>query len=350
MIQGRLPDFGRRPAAAIGQIGREECSQAPGGRGFCCLPAQALGIEEAELPGLQGQLHRLCTAFLAVQVDGGVPVAVDGETVCLEALYEIAQLLVPAALVLADDEGNLKPGDLFHQQHVELAVCRVCLGYGIEAAAVEPSVAHAHEGHVAVHGLAVDIHRVVLADAPHHVDHRGGGIGGEAVEEGKPFILGHIRADPGVQTHGADVQAQIAVAADHVKPGFLRVHQPLQIEEGFRLAEYFHKVIAAAAAVYGDSGVVESGCAGGHLVEGAVTAAGVDAHFFAGFGGFPGDPAALPRGLGYLNAVVKALTDPINFRGVFSGVIPAAGSGIDDEQMLHGFLVSFPFRRPAGYI
>ena len=139
---------------------------------------------------------------------------------------KLGKLLPAAVFVLADDAGNLKKAHLLYQKHLQKAVRGVGLRHGMEAAAVILSVAHAHEGLLTVDSLSPHFHHIVGGNAPEEVDDRGGGVGVEALQKGQTLIPGHIRADPGIQSNGADVQSQIVIAANQVKDRFLRVQQP----------------------------------------------------------------------------------------------------------------------------
>ena len=266
---------------------------------------------------------------------------------------DVGVVLVPAVLVFPDDGGHLQTAHLLHQKHVQKPVGGVGLRHGVEAAAVEPPVADADHGLLGVNGFAADLNHIVFRNAPHHVHHRGRGIGAEALQQGKPLVPGDVGADAGIQTHGADVQGVVVVAADHVEGDFFGVQQPFQIGESGRFAEEPDKVVSAAAGIGGDGQIGKSRSPRRDFVQGAVAAAGVDAVFFPGLSRFPGDAAAFSRSLGYLNAVVKppGIAAFHNGGGVLLRVIPAARSRVDDEQVFH-FLSSlfWFFRELSVYI
>ena len=77
---------------------------------------------------------------------------------------------------------------------------------------------------------------------------------------------------------------------------------------------------------------------GADLVEGTVTAAGINFDFFAGLGGIPGQTAAItgPGGNLYLIVQVSGLAGVVNGGHDGAAPVPAARSGIDDEQVFHG--------------
>ena len=224
-----------------------------------------------------------------------------------------------------------------HQHHIQLAVGGVSLRDRVEAAAVKPAVAHAHKGKPVIQRLAVNLHHIMLRDPLDHIDHRGGGVCPEALQIGKPLVVGNTGADPGIQTHRADIHCQGVVAADHIKGGFLCVQQPFQVKKGLGVAEHPHKIIAAAKGEHRHRRIGESGRAGGHLVEGAVSAAGVDPIFFAGFGGLAGQLPAVSGVSGNLNAEIQPpdITGLADHGGIFPGAVPAARRRVDDKQMLH---------------
>ena len=187
----------------------------------------------------------------------------------------------------------------------------------------------------------------MLRNAPHHIHHGGGGIGAEALEQGKPLVPGDVGADAGIQTHGADVQGVVVVAADHVEGDFPGVQQPLQIGKGGGFTEEPDEIVPAAPGIGGDGQIGKSRRAGCDLVQRAVAAAGVDAVLLPGFSRFPGDAAAFSRSLGYLDAVVKppGIAAFHNGGGVLLRVIPAACRRVDDEQVFHFLSSLFWFLR-----
>ena len=141
-------------------------------------------------------------------------------------------------------------------------------------------------------------------DALDHIGHGGHRIGPEAAEQRDALVVGYIVTDPGIQTHGADVQTQTVIAADQVKFRFLRIQQPLQIPERLRLGEHSGKIVAAATSEGGDGHIAVACRAVDDLVQGAVAAAGVDTVFLSGLGCLSGNLAAAARGTGYLDAVI----------------------------------------------
>ena len=178
----------------------------------------------------------------------------------------------------------------------------------------------------------------MLTDPPEHIDKRRHRIGPEPLQQGDALVVGHVCADPGIQAHGADVQAEITVAVNQVKLRFLAVQQPLQIPEGGSFTEDLHKIIAAASGVVGHRHVGEACRAADDLIEGAVTAAGVDPQFFSGLRRFCCDTSARSRCLGHLDAVGKPpfAAHFFNGCGIFLCPVPASRSRIDDEKMGHG--------------
>ena len=121
---------------------------------------------------------------------------------------ELGKLLPAAVFVLADDAGNLEKAYFLYQKHLQKPVRGVGLRHGMEAAAVILSVAHAHEGLLIVDSLSTHFHYIVGGNAPEEIDDRGGGVGVEALQKGQTLIPGHIRADSGIQSYGADGRLQ----------------------------------------------------------------------------------------------------------------------------------------------
>ena len=153
-------------------------------------------------------------ADFAVQVHGSGLVAVNDQPVRSPVLHQVGKLLVAAIFVLADEGRNLQSADFFHQKHVQKSVLGVRLRHGVEAAAVEPTVAGTDEGQLGVENLPVHFHHVVLGDALDDVHHRRSGVGPESLQKGQALIARHVGAHPGVQTHGANIQGIVLVAPD----------------------------------------------------------------------------------------------------------------------------------------
>ena len=88
----------------------------------------------------------------------------------------------------------------------------------------------------------------------------------------------------------------------------------------------------------GDGHVVIAHHAGDHFIEGAVTAAGVDAQLLAGLGGLTGNAGTVSRrlGAGDLKSQPPLLAGLSDLVGKFHRVVVFTCRGIDDEQVLHG--------------
>ena len=115
------------------------------------------------------------------------------------------KLLIFAVFVFADDLQHLQPGHRLDQQDIQIPISRICLRHGIEATAVESAVTHADHRLIAVDGLAVYLHHIMLRDSPDHINNGRHHIGPEAAEQRQALVVCHIGTDPGIQTHGADV-------------------------------------------------------------------------------------------------------------------------------------------------
>ena len=135
----------------------------------------------------------------------------------------IRKLLVFSVFESADHGGELQSADLFDHQHIQHSVCRIGLRHRMESAAVELTVAGADQRFIAIKGLPVDLHHIMLGNAPDHIDHRGGGIGPETAEQRDALIVGNIGADAGIQAHRADIQTVVIVAPHQVKDFLLTI-------------------------------------------------------------------------------------------------------------------------------
>ena len=111
----------------------------------------------------------------------------------------------------------------------------------------------------------------------------------------------------------------------------------MDVEKGLGIVKDLDEIIAAAASEYGDGHIGVTRRAYSHLVEGAVTAAGVDAVFLTGLGGLQSQPGAVAGALGQGNAVIQipGMAGGVDLGLITLELIPAARRRIDDEQMLH---------------
>ena len=145
-----------------------------------------------------------------------------------------------------------------------------------------------------------------------------------------------------VDADGADVRTVTAVAVDNVDRVLEAVQQRARIAIEIHLvAEHAAEIVAGAGGEWGDGNVPAADRAADALVEGAVSAAGVGADVLAG------------RCLGlYLFGRVQRRACDVYLilplargKGLFdlganlACTILAAGSGVDDEQMLHIFIL-----------
>ena len=145
------------------------------------------------------------------------------------------------------------------------------------------------------------VHRRGLGYAfENHVGQQGQNVGPHASDQGQGVIPVLVHRDAGIQPHAHDVDAQRPIAVDQVHGGLGPLRQGLQVgEAGLVLpAEYLQKVVARAGGHVGDSGVFIPRRAVYRLVEGAVPAAGIDAHRTAALRRRTGNPPGVPRFLG----------------------------------------------------
>ena len=173
----------------------------------------------------------------------------------------------------------------------------------------------------------------MLRNAFGNIHHRRSRIRLKPMEERQPLIPPHIRADPGIQTHGTDIQGDPVIDPNQIEGGFLTVQEPFQIKKCFGIVKDFHKVIAATAGKHGDGYIVKPRCAVYHFVQGAVAAAGIDPVFTAGFRRSPGQTAAVAGCPGDLDFVGQAplLAGSSDFLPVAFYPVFAAGCRVDDE-------------------
>ena len=152
----------------------------------------------------------------------------------------------------------------------------------------------------------------------------------------------YARTDARVDADGTDVRTVTAVAVDNVDRVLEAVQQRARIAIEIHLvAEHAAEIVAGAGGEWGDGNVLAADRAADALVEGAVSAAGVGADVLAG------------RCLGlYLFGRVQRRACDVYLilplargKGLFdlganlACTILAAGSGVDDEQMLHIFIL-----------
>ena len=76
---------------------------------------------------------------------------------------------------------------------------------------------------------------------------------------------------------------------------------------------------------------------GHHLVQRAVSAAGIEPQFFTGFRCFPGNPDSLTGGGGNTDLIIhlSGTADFVDDLAVFLRPVPASRSGVDNKQVFH---------------
>ena len=149
-------------------------------------------------------------------------------------------------------------------------------------------------------------------------------------------------ADARVDADGTDVRAVTAVAVDDVDRVLEAVQQSARVTiEILLVAEHAAEIVAGAGGEGGDGDIFAADCAADAFVEGAVSTAGVGADVLAGSG----------LGLYLFGRVERRTCDVYLILPLTRGkgfldlganlacTILAAGSGVDDEQMLHSFIL-----------
>ena len=162
----------------------------------------------------------------------------------------------------------------------------------------------------------------------------------------------HVRADAGIQSHGADVHRQVIVAGNQVEAHFFRLQQPGKVGKGGGFTENLHKIVAAAPTPGRHRRVGEACRPGDHLAQRSVAAAGINAQVFPGLGCLPGKAAALAGSLRHGDFIVETVTQPPDFRGILRRSVPASRRRVDDEQVFHGlpsvfFMLSYCRDQPG---
>ena len=191
--------------------------------------------------------------------------------------------MVPGG-VGAEERCKAGAADVLHQDGLEDAVVHPGLRDGGGAAAVAAAVAHGGKGVLALQLLVVHGDLPVLADAPEEeVHHHAGKIAAPAGEKGGVPQLMDALGHPGVDAAAGDGEAVPAVALDEVQGELGPVPEVLRVREAGGVgAEVLQEVVAGADGDAGHGGVGEARETVGHLVHGAVAAAGVDPDLLPG--------------------------------------------------------------------
>ena len=160
-----------------------------------------------------------------------------------------------------------------------------------------------------------------------------------ALEEGEDAVFVDVRRHPGVDAVAGQGQGTaLAIAVDEIQWGHRTVPEQFRVFEFLCVrTEVFQEVVARPGGDGGHGGVVEASDAVGHLIDGAVAAAGVQAQFLAGLcqgagqgGGVAGAVGEEGQGLDVvpLAQLLRHGLDALDTAAL-------AGFGVDDEDMSH---------------
>ena len=298
-----------------------------------------LGGEKVQLLGIQGD-HRLGhMGDLAVQADGhGLP-ELQAHMVGLNPAGHIGIAPGLAPHIVAGHAQKGAVADPADDQRVQPAVVQPGVGNGHDAAAVVAAVAHAHHGVIADGGAPVAGDGHAVGDLLEKVDAGGGQIGARTGDHGILAVFMHVVGHPGVQAGADDGGGHPAVAFNQIQVVAGRVPQLLQIQEaGAVLAEVFHKVVAGAHGHHGDFHMLRAPGAVDDFVEGAVAAAGVNAHGFAAVRGPAGGVLRIAPAGGQHDLALDLVpaAQGLDLLHQAGGGVFLAGPRVDDKQVFHG--------------
>ena len=115
------------------------------------------------------------------------------------------------------------------------------------------------------------------------------------------------------------------------------VDDVLELEKILLAAEKTDEIVAGAERDNGDLGVLVAVCAVDNLIEGAVSAAGIEAQLLAALCTVLNEFDAVVLLLGYINFVIESmlLTDLINLGLYKTKRLSLARCRIDNEYVLH---------------
>ena len=166
-----------------------------------------------------------------------------------------------------------------------------------------------------------------------------GDVGPLALEEGEDAVLVDVRRHPGIDAVAGQGQGTaLAVAVDEIQGGHRAVPELFRVFEFLRVrAEVFQEVVARPGGDGGHGGVGETGDAVGHLVDGAVTAAGVQAQLLAGLRQGTGQGGGVAGAVGQEGQGLDVVPLTQLLRQGLDALDAAAltGFGVDDEDMSH---------------
>ena len=147
-------------------------------------------------------------------------------------------------------------------------------------------------------------------------------------------ILGH----PCVNAGAGNGQGNAVIDLDGIYGKLRPVPQILRILElGHVLAEVFQKIVAGTYGDHGHSGVIVANDAVGHLVYGAIAAAGIKAQLLAGLTEFFGQLCCVALTLGEDALHIQIMPGAQSISHVVNtlAAVGLAGRGIDNKNMFH---------------
>ena len=157
------------------------------------------------------------------------------------------------------------------------------------------------------------------------------------VDQRQALVLRNLRADAGVQAHGADAQAVPVPDLDQIQRRFAGVQQVFQLPEGIRIGEILDEIVSGAAGIVGQRHVRRAGRAADGFVEGPVAAAGIDAGLLPALGGLAGECGDVSGLFGDPDPVIQTPggAKRIDLRGESRRAVAFPGGRVDQKQMRH---------------
>ena len=251
----------------------------------------------------------------------------------------VGELVVFALGVGAYEPQEGGAGDLPHDEGVQHAVVHSGLRHGHEAAAVIAAVAHGYDGPVAFGSLSVQFNDPVAGDGlEEEVDSQGIDVAALAVQQRAFTVLVHVGRHAGIEAGAGDGQGDAAVDIDGIEGKGGTVPQVLRIgKQRLMVAKILEEIVARADGDDGHGGVVVADDAVGHLVDGTVTAAGIETQLLACLTELTGQLSGVP-----LLAGQDALNiQPVLFPQGIGHVVDLLAAvlltcvGIDDKHVFH---------------
>ena len=151
-----------------------------------------------------------------------------------------------------------------------------------------------------------------------------------ARDERQLLYLALHSANLGVHTHGALIDGYLVTALNDVKFNGHAVNDVVEIEKFLFGAEKADEIVARAERDNGDLGVLVAVCAVDNLIEGAVSAAGIEAQLLTALCTVLNEFDAVVLLLGYINFVIESvlLTDLINWGFIKPSAFPLPAAGL----------------------